>query len=196
MRRYIALAVALVAVAVAAPAALADSIVYEKDGNVWLANPDGSGQRQVTTSGGYSKPTQANDGTIVAVKDKLLHRLDRQGNLLNLAGESGGSGPLTPALSPNGSLIAYNYIASPGPTNPVFSTALSHATRQTPHEELFYISAWSNPSWVGDGIVLMFDGSPSSSLDTLIKTVGGSGTQNWYEDPEINLTGGEIDASM
>src|SRR3954467_13687155 len=111
---------ALTAVAVAAPTALADSIVYEKDGNIWLANPDGSGQRQVTTSGGYSKPTQANDGTIVAVKDKFLHRLDRQGNLLNLAGESGGSGPLTPALSPNGSLLASNYIASPAPPKPGF----------------------------------------------------------------------------
>jgi hypothetical protein len=48
----------------AAPTALADSIAYEKGGNVLLANPDGSGQRPVTTSGGYSKPTQASDGEI------------------------------------------------------------------------------------------------------------------------------------
>ena len=55
----------LAACAISAPSALADSIVYEKGGNVWAANPDGSGQRQVTTSGGYSHPSQANDGTIV-----------------------------------------------------------------------------------------------------------------------------------
>jgi hypothetical protein len=40
----------------AAPSALADSIVYEKAGNVWLASPDGSGQRQLTTAGGYGRP--------------------------------------------------------------------------------------------------------------------------------------------
>lgn len=118
MRRYPALvAVLLTAAAFTAPIALADSIVYEKGGNVWLSNPDGSGQRQVTTSGGYSKPTQANDGTIVAVKDNLLQRLDRSGHLLNLAGDSGGSGPITPALSPGGSLVAYNY-NNTGPSSP------------------------------------------------------------------------------
>src|SRR3954468_18119638 len=128
MRRYIALAVALVAVAVAAPAALADSIVYEKDGNVWLANPDGSGQRQVTTSGGYSKPTQANDGTIVAVKDNVLHRLNRAGTLLNLAGASSTAlytGPIAPALAPDGSLVAYDY-NNTGPSAPGFHTTLSY----------------------------------------------------------------------
>ncbi len=73
--------------AAAGPAA-ADSIVYEKDGNVWQAAPDGSNQSQVTTAGGYSKPSQADDGTIVAVKDQLLQRLDRGGRILNTAGDS------------------------------------------------------------------------------------------------------------
>jgi hypothetical protein len=191
--RYPALLAAVMAAAAfSAPSAFADSIVYEKDGNVWLANPDGSGQRQVTTAGGYTKPTQADDGTIVAVKDKLLHRMDRAGNLLNLAGESGGTGPLTPAFAPGGALVAYNYnIGTPG-----FSTALSHSTRQTTHEEIFYIDGWSNPSWIGNDKVLMFDGSPSFTGDTLIKTVGVSGTQTWYEDPDLSLSGGEVDTSQ
>ncbi len=177
--------------ALTAPSALADSIVYEKDGNVWLANPDGSGQRQVTTAGGYAKPTQADDGTIVAVKDHLLHRLDRNGNLLNLAGESGGNGPVTPAFSPNGALVAYNYSGAAGS----FSTALSHSTQPTTHEEIFYISGWSNPSWIGNDMVLMFDGSPTYTGDTLIKTLGVTATETWYEDPDLSLAGGEIDAS-
>ena len=196
MRRYPALVAALlVAAAVIAPSALADSIVYEKGGNVWVVNPDGSGQRPVTTSGGYTKPTQANDGTIVAVKGKLLHRLDRSGRLLNLAGDSSGSGPLTPALSPGGSLVAYNY-TNLGPITPGMRTALSHADRQTSNDEIFNIGGWSNPSWIGDDRVLMFDGSETFTGDTLIYTVGGSGTQPWFEDSDLTLVGGEVDASQ
>jgi hypothetical protein len=195
VRRYIAFLAALTALAVAAPAALADSIVYEKDGNVWLANPDGSGQRQVTTSGGYSKPTQANDGTIVAVKDKLLHRMDRNGNVLNLAGDSEYTGPLTPSIAPGGALVAYNYNKTTG-VNPGLHTTLSHANRETDADELFNIGGWSNPSWIGDGMVLMFDSTPGFTGDTLIKTIGVTATQPWYEDPDLSLTGGEVDASM
>jgi hypothetical protein len=180
---------------VSAPAALADSIVYEKGGNIWLANPDGSGQRQVTTSGGYSKPSQANDGTIVAVRDRLLHRLDRSGKLLNLAGDDGGSGPFTPALSPDGSLVAYNY-NNTGPITPGFHTTLSHSTRRTTHDEIWEISGWSNPSWIGADKVLAFDGSETFTGDTLIKTLGVTATQRWYEDPGLVLSGGEVDASQ
>jgi hypothetical protein len=196
VRRYLALStVALAVAAVTAPSALADSIVYEKNGDVWLANPDGSGQRKVTTSGGYSKPTQANDGTIVAVKGKLLHRLSRSGKLLNLAGDDGGSGPLTPALSPDGALVAYNY-NNTGPITPGFHTTLSHATRQTSHDEIWEISGWSNPSWIGADRVLVFDGSETFTGDTLIKTLGVTATQPWYEDPTLSLAGGEVDASQ
>jgi hypothetical protein len=196
VRRYTAVAAALTAAAaIISPAASADSIVYERSGNVWLANPDGTGQRQVTTSGGYSKPTQANDGSIVAVNGKLLHRLDRGGRLLNLAGDSSGTGPLTPALSPGGSLVAYNY-TNLGPITPGMRTALSHADRQTGNDEIFNIGGWSNPSWIGDDKVLMFDGSETFTGDTLIYTVGGSGTQPWFEDSDATLVGGEVDASQ
>jgi hypothetical protein len=62
---------------VAAPPVFADSIVYEKGGNVWVASPDGSGQRQLTTSGDYGRPSQADDGTIIAARGDVLERLDR-----------------------------------------------------------------------------------------------------------------------
>jgi hypothetical protein len=65
--------------AVTAPPTLADSIVYEKGGNVWLAGPNGSGQRQLTTAGGYARPSQADNGTIVATKGPVLQRLSRSG---------------------------------------------------------------------------------------------------------------------
>lgn len=175
--------------------AVADSIVFERDGNVWQAAPDGSNQSQVTTSGGYSKPTQADDGTIVAVKDGLLQRMNRGGAVLNTAGDSDWGGPLNPHLSPNGELAAYDYFRTGTSLAPGFHTSLSHSTRPTDHGEIFDIHGWGRPSWIGNNRVLMFDASESFTGDTLIYTVGGSGTQTWYEDPDLSLSGGEIDAS-
>src|SRR5690348_16963693 len=68
---------ALAAAAVAAPAASADSISYIKDGNVWLTTTDGSRQYQVTTDGGYSYASQADDGTLIALKNRRIQRIDR-----------------------------------------------------------------------------------------------------------------------
>ena len=50
--------------------AQASSLVFNRpDGNVWLANPDGTGLYQVTLDGSagnpYGAPSQADDGTIV-----------------------------------------------------------------------------------------------------------------------------------
>ena len=195
-RRSTALAAALLAVAaIAAPSAVADSIVFERGGDVWLANPDGSGQRQVTTDGGYSNPSQADDGTIAAVKDGLLHRLDRAGRLLNLAGDPSGSGPLIASSAPGGGLIAYHY-DNTGSVTPGPRTALSHADRQTGNDEIFNIGGWINPSWIGDGTVLMFDGSQTFAGDTLLHSVGQSGTRPWFEDEDLSLTGGEVDTGV
>jgi hypothetical protein len=73
---------ATLSLVVAAPAA-ADSIAYVKDGNVWLATPDGARQLQVTTSGGYSYVSQADDGTMIALAPgERLHKLSRNGNVL------------------------------------------------------------------------------------------------------------------
>jgi hypothetical protein len=195
VRRYTALAAAVAALAVAAPPALASSIVYEKGGDVWAANPDGSGQRPVTTSGGYTHPSQASDGTIAAVKGGLLQRLDRGGNVLNLAGDPEGSGPILSSISPNGSLIAYHFNAT-GSIVSGLRTALSHADRQTSNDEIFNIGGWINPTWIGDNTILMFDGSETFTGDTLLKTLGASGTQPWYEDPGLSLSGGDVDPTQ
>src|SRR3954466_13275767 len=77
--RTVALA-AVAALAAAAPAS-ADSIAYIKDGNVWLSTGDGSRQFQVTSTGGYSDVSQADDGTMIALKGVRLNRLDRLGNV-------------------------------------------------------------------------------------------------------------------
>src|SRR4051794_10718753 len=89
--RALACAVTLAALALAPACAEASSLVYIKDGNVWLAAPDGSRQTRLTTGGGYESPSQANDGTVVAVRrtvegthePRRLHRMNRAGTLLN-----------------------------------------------------------------------------------------------------------------
>ena len=66
------------------------SIVYILDSNVWVAAPDGSMARAITSNGtaddAYHDPSQADDGTIFVLKGAAsMHRLDRAGN--DLAGD-------------------------------------------------------------------------------------------------------------
>ena len=189
--RPVAVALLVLLSALVAAPARGDSIVFDRDGNVWQAEPDGSRQTQVTT-GGYARPTQADDGTIVAVTDKLLRRMDRGGRVSNSAGVTGGSGPLTPHVAPGGARVAYNYFFTL-PPSPGTRTALSFADRETSHEEIYYIDGWSNPTWFGNDRVLMFDAS-SFTGDTLLYKLG-EGAGPWYEDPDLSLSGGEVNAA-
>src|SRR3954454_8501680 len=108
-----ALMAAVVVALVLPTVAAADSIVYVKDGNVWLSSPDASKQYQVTFDGGYSSPSQANDGTIAAIHARQLVRLDRSGHVLSAIDAIGTGnnanfyGPYEARISPDGSKIAY-----------------------------------------------------------------------------------------
>ncbi len=67
-------------------AASADSIVYVKDADVWVASPDGSGQRQLTRDGTadhpYRSPSQADDGTVAASFRDGIRLIDRSGRTI------------------------------------------------------------------------------------------------------------------
>jgi hypothetical protein len=96
-------------------AASADSIVYTKSEDVWLARPDGSGARLLTRGGGYQSPTQANDGTILAQRGTRFVRLDRAGRTLatldsvltGAPASVNAVGPFDPRISPDGTKLAY-----------------------------------------------------------------------------------------
>ena len=183
---------ALALSAMLAPAALADSIVYEKGGNIWQAAPDGSRQTQVTTSGGYSRPTQADDGTIIALKDKLFHRMDRSGRVLNSAGDPNNSNVtvLTPHVSPDGQRLVYGLFHN-GPilTGPYVAT--SYANRETRRDEIDgTLGGYLNPTWVDNGRAVIF---PGGEQDTQIWTIPGD-VQDWFFDPNVVLGGGEVNA--
>ena len=68
MRFLPMLAAALAAASFAAAPAAADSIVYAKDGNLFLTSPDGSKGSKLTADGGYSGPSQADTGIVGALR--------------------------------------------------------------------------------------------------------------------------------
>src|ERR1044071_3847214 len=157
--------------AIAAVAAAA-SLAYVKDGNVWLSTTDGSRQFQVTSNGGYSDVTQADDGTMIALTGVRLHKLERQGNVLadfdtpvsdtRANGFKAFYGPFDPAISPDGSKLAYTYYyKGVSQDNSCFppacvtvgwegGTGYSHTDRQTDWAEagLGKHSGWMFPSWL------------------------------------------------
>jgi hypothetical protein len=110
---------AIVAALAAAGPAAADSIVYAKRGNLYLTSPDGSTGYQLTFDGGYSSPSQADNGIIGALRYDKLVRLDRHGRMLNkpvaAMGSDGPSnssnigGPYEPRISPDGKRFAYYF---------------------------------------------------------------------------------------
>lgn len=189
----------LLTLALAAPAA-ADSIVFVKDANVWVAQPDGSQARALTTDGTpqlpYGSPSQADDGTVLAVRGTRLYKLDRQGRQLAgfdslLTKSTGGAvGPFDARISPDGTKFAYwlgimsgwyDYATHITYINPQSSVAFQSATDGTPlGTTMFY----EEPSWTADGRVLLFD-SLNGGVPQAV--VGGVGTNHndvagWFHD--------------
>jgi hypothetical protein len=114
MRRLLPVLLLLLCLALPA-AASADSIVYTKGGDVWLARPDGSAARQVTRGGGFQSPTQADDGTLLVQRGTRFLRLDRGGRVLatidsvltGAPANVNAVGPFDVRISPDGTKLAY-----------------------------------------------------------------------------------------
>src|SRR5689334_4980836 len=151
--------------AVAAPAAMADSIVYIDGGNVWSASPDGAHKVQLTDGVQWHSPTQADDGTIAAVQGTgPIVVMAKDGKPIRTIttpmAKSGDGGTFAPrpvdlAFSPDGTKIAYAYVAS---SCPVASTCGSvqrstfytdaNVTTATPIATYGNQFSVSSPSWV------------------------------------------------
>src|SRR4051794_16126543 len=151
-------ACAVAALAGAAPAS-ADSIVYVKDGNVWLTSADGSKGYQVTFDGGYDSPSQADSGTIAALHQGQLVRLDRSGRQIGAAipgigspGPQGGGGdafygPYEPRVSPDGTKIAYWF----GQYSQYFSSPCNcYLFHRESHSTWTYADHFTDPSGESD----------------------------------------------
>ncbi len=213
--RTLALA-ALLAGAAAAPAS-ADSIAFIKDGNVHLATPDGSKTVAVTTAGGYSTVSQSDDGRMIALHGKRFHLLSRWGDVLadftpvgdGTAGSITLTGPFSPAISPDGTKVAYGFYVQyksgdpncgkPGGcmqgqlyTGTGYSRSDGPVEWSTPGYQAQY--SWTDPSWIDNARTLI--SSPTSAFvkESAIDTAGdGKDAFGWFNDDFVgNLSDGAM----
>jgi hypothetical protein len=211
---WVVLPAALLCLAFGAQTASADSIAYvnKTDGNIYLSTPDGSRQYQVTATGGYSDVSQADDGTMIGLKGVRLHKLSREGAVLadfdtpvsdtRPAGSRTFFGPFDPALSPDGTKVAYTYYYMTQSQNPgcfppqcvvainEAGTGYSWSDRQTGWDEpgLGYHSGWRHPAWVDNDMTLLSNPSHLPNRDLILDRIsdGGNGhgnmVLNWTTD--------------
>ena len=186
------------ALGMAAPDARANSIVFVRDHNVWIASPDGGTQRALTTDGNagspYRSPSQDDNGTIVAERDARFHRIGLDGRQLGPAVESASpTQPLDPAVSPDASRIAYWFVTNCNfgwPVSPCSRTIFSFAHRFTPSDEIDDGSGKLNePSWFGNQHVVV-----AAENELWIDPVGPPQEWLWWDDNAF-LADAEVSAS-
>ena len=194
--------------ALALPAvASADSIVYIDQGNVWSASPDGARKVQLTTGGGWHSPTQADDGTVAAVQGtgpivvmapdgRPLHTITTP---MARSGDGGtfAARPVQLSFSPDGSKLAYAYLAYSCPPasscgsiqRSTFYTAAG-VTEATPIDVYGNQFSVSDPEWVSNSRTLVFGGFGSQvSIDDLGP---GDYSQKAWMVPNGDMGDGEV----
>ena len=213
--RLAALAAALITVAlIAAAPAGASSIVYEKDGNVWLTSPDGARQYQVTFDGRWATPSQADDGTILARDRTSLVRMDRSGRILGQVTALGGAttinpapsdadqfyGPWEPKLSPDGKRIAYTFGQYENYYSPACNCiqwGLMHYTTTTAVDHLDSgpqnaTREDESPSWIDSRRMLVWDPWFTYQASTWVDGGDWHNRQWWFRYQDAMLRDGEL----
>ena len=199
MRLALAIGAMMIAIALGPATAGADSIVYVKDSNVWIANADGSGAYQVTLDGTqanpYESPSQADDGTILAVhappggRNQLV-RMHQNGELLNapINTPAPGTGAIDAKISPDGQLAAYYFLTTVQTGYCVFCidiaqrALLSHVDRFTDSDEVHGPQTGAEPSWMSNDTLLLSEGNAEQWYFKLGTTEG----QMWWGDSQNN----------
>jgi hypothetical protein len=202
-------------------AAQASSIIFIKNHNVWLAKADGSGQTRVTRDGTaanpYYSPSQANNGTIVALRGpdgrptaatfsgggSRIYRLSQTGKLLNP--------PRISLFEPLESVVprALGAEVSPNGRTVALHTLLYEQTREGGRPKLqpkvmyiVYKDAASgrdrgksdiplvqlwSPSWIDNSRLLVFDQYSQVGPQVYVAAVGRKPTP-FYRDPARSET--------
>jgi hypothetical protein len=218
VRSAVVAALAAGAAGLVVPAAQADSIVYIDQGNVWSAHPDGTGKVQLTEGGNWHSPTQADDGTIAAVQGTgPIQVMARDGRPLHSIttheAKSGDGGTFAPrpvdlAFSPDGSKLAYSYVANSCPVASTCGTIQrstfyteAAATDATPISVYGNQYSVSSPSWVTNSRTLVSGGSGNQvSIDDL--GPGDYSQTPWMTpnadmgDPEVSRDGRHLAATF
>lgn len=178
----------------AAKAAAPGTLLYVKGHNVYVALPDGTGERALTTDGTAAEPwvspSGADDGTVAAARGPVVYRMDQWGTVLNsfdppdttdTAGAVIGGNVAHVAISPDGSKIAYTYQHYSCP--PLLScktrwvTSISAADRLTPPTD-YGPSPYDNPTWVS-GSRLLLNGRDTEGI---VAFDIGAKNSYWFDD--------------
>ncbi|HTT94273.1 MAG TPA: hypothetical protein VMF55_06345 [Solirubrobacterales bacterium] len=187
-----AAAIGLVLAALAIPAAAsADSILYMKGGDIWLASPDGSKQFQVTSGGGYNYASQSESGAvIVAARENHLFVLDRNGDLVRelptVIGSSLWWGPYEPQVSPDGTHVAYQYFYTGGGET---RTGVAYANTDGSYGDYDLHTGWAYPAWYDDSLLMHSDPPNGLSQDVILRPFGSANNtgRQWFSHGEMPL---------
>ena len=198
MKGIVAIVVASAAATIAAAPAGADSLVFVRDNNVWLANPDGSGQYQVTLDGTaaapYETPSQSDAGVVVAVRQtpgqrRQIYRMTQSGALLNppIDTPAPGTGAIDAKVSPDGALVAYWFVTTvndpicPFCVQAANQVLLSHSDRFTNAGEVGTPNTGGWPSWLSNDTITLGSGSPTQWYYKL----GMPEAAEWFADNDV-----------
>jgi hypothetical protein len=178
-----------------AAAASADSIVFVKDANVWVASPDGSNPRQLTRDGTadrpYRSPSQADDGTVAASYLDSIRLIRRDGTrireldpppLVDSVSHAMDGTPVDVALSPDGRTIAYTFVGASCPVGASCGARAATGYITADGQPLPGNLYLSNPSWVGSSRTLVFGGY-LHQVNT--HDLGAAEDVHWFDDYEI-----------
>ena len=178
------LPIALLLAALALPAtAHADSISFIKAGDVWLAEPDGSGAVQLTSQGTYKAASQGDDGTLVAISGSRIYRRDHATgaviNQINTPLGLGWFGPWEPAISPNGTKIAYEIRDFNGYPAVAYSNTDGSIQSRPLH------TGWTWPAWIDNTWLLHSEKPNALAKDTIVRAVGSTNNEGtpWFSHP-------------
>lgn len=191
--RILLAAVALLLIPAAA--ASADSIVFVKDANIWVASPDGSNLRQLTRDGTadqpYRSPSQADDGTVAASYRDRIRLIGRGGSVIreldpppltDSVSHAMDGTPIDVAISPDATKIAYTFVSASCPVGASCGArpATGYITATgSPLPGNLYLS---NPSWAGNSRTLVFGGY-LHQVNT--HDLGAAEDVHWFDDHEV-----------
>ncbi len=145
-------------------------LVYVKGGDVWVADPDGSGQVRVTDDGGYSSPSMSDNGRIAAVQGRSLVVLRADGSRVAQFQLPGlfveGScvtqhegPPVKATISPDGTKVAWSQLRLSQCANGLKVDDLTAITDAVPAgaPQVRALVLGYDPSWIGSTKVVVDD---------------------------------------
>jgi len=194
----------------AAPAAAADSIAFEKGGDIWLTTPNGKRQIRLTHDGRYERPSQDAAGrTIAALRrqertgrslpPRQLVRLSPTGQVQGTPcfpldpDDAGDAGPIDARVSPDGQRVALTYTYSGGILESGFRLFLSPVDHRVLSTTFADLGDYMNGFWLGDDQVGVFP--IGMSWDVQFYRFAHDDLIDWFQDPEYTYGSGEIDDS-